>query len=54
MTKYKITIEVSYPGESPDPSCLLDAFQDNLETSDMLNPMGEEDFIFEVSVEDLR
>lgn len=54
MDKYKITIEVSYPGDSPDPSRLLDAFQDELESSDMLNPNGEEDFIFEVSVEDLR
>lgn len=49
---YKVVIEVSYEGEEPDPSALLDSIQDNVE--EFLSPYGETVSNFEVCVNDQR
>ena len=50
MTKYKITIEVTYLGDGADPSTILDAFQDN--AKGLLEAYGDTVEDFEVCVED--
>lgn len=50
--KFKITIDVEYNSDVyPDPSNLLDSFQDN--AKDLLEPYGETVENFEVCVEDV-
>lgn len=49
--KYKITIDVEYEDDGPDPSWILDSFQDN--ASELLSPDEEMVSVkdFEISVE---
>lgn len=51
MTKVRITIDVTYDGDEPDHSTLLDAFQDLPIMEDMLSPDGQEVVEHVVSVE---
>jgi hypothetical protein len=50
--RYIVTIEVTYDGEDPDPSALLDAVQDRPDLEDILSPHGESVENVEVSVEE--
>lgn len=50
MTKYKITIEVTYLGSGADPSSILDAFQEG--SKELLEAYGDTVDEVEVSVED--
>ena len=52
MTKYKITIEVTYLGDGADPSNVLDSIQDN--AKDLLEAYGDTVENFEVCVEELN
>ena len=52
MTKYKITIEVTYLGDGADPSNVLDSIQDN--AKGLLEAYGDTVENFEVCVEELN
>jgi hypothetical protein len=51
MTKVRITIDITYNGDEPDHSTLLDTFQDLPIMEDMLSPDGQEVVEHVVSVE---
>ena len=52
MTTVRITIEVTYNGDEPDHTALLDAFQDDPQVMGLLAPDEETVVEHVVSVED--